>query len=284
MKLKKIISIILLVALVLAIGAGVSTFAKREYKTIHPVFTRGSLDENGKYVETNESIFTKEMFECLGLTIETDVKFKGEYKVYFYNSEGAKVGEAFEDSEGTVVNVPEAALYARIVITPDIEGDEIAFWQVPKFSSQLKIKVLKNQEVEIINYFELDEDYEAGTVVCYSGAGASGSIAYIHQDYDSNVIEGSLVDVDDYRPLEPIDITGWEKIGFIFPTAEARDIIYFFAGEDLKVRPLTGSGNTQHRFWQPETNVVLDIPDDSKWFYCNTLVDEDAHFIIYKAQ
>ena len=72
-KSRSIISGILLVASIVGILALAGSFFGKDTKTISPtVFSVGGINEQGKHVDTKTSIYTKEMFECQGLSIEPD--------------------------------------------------------------------------------------------------------------------------------------------------------------------------------------------------------------------
>lgn len=157
---KKIIVTILLVVLCLGIvGGGIAGIikltdsGKLDTKSISSMkFSVGGLDSNGKYMNTNASIYTKEAFECQGLNVNLSFDNEVEYQVYFYDQNndfvhttGKLTGAFVKDS------VPFFAKYARIVVTPK-NDDVVSRTEAYKYAKQLKITV--NREQGFKNYTE----------------------------------------------------------------------------------------------------------------------------------
>ena len=151
-KFKKILCAVLVIGAVVGIGALVSSFARNDDKTVRSSeFSVGALDENGKYVEDKQSIYTKDAFECVGLRIEPDFEADLTYDVYYYDANEklleAKVGltEVYDE------DFPLAKI-CRVVIHPAIpEGEtakdfKISWNEVKSFAKQVKITVDKNQD------------------------------------------------------------------------------------------------------------------------------------------
>lgn len=154
--LKQIIAIVLTCVVVFALGAFVigNTYDK-DTKIINPTFEVGGLDATtGKYVETDGSIYTKESFECQGLTIKLDFDSQVTYQVFYYDELDEYLGECSEVYDESVeLTVPADAKYARIMVTP-VWGDDVAkadrvvhWYNVLEYSTQLEISVLKDQEI-----------------------------------------------------------------------------------------------------------------------------------------
>ena len=114
----------------------------------------GALTEYGKYTETKESIYS-DLFECKGLEVYPDFDSDIQFEVFFYDEEENFILKTNKMNETYKVGDDEpelsTATYARIVIYPTFEkGDdkEINFFEKLTLSTQLKIKVLKDQTVE----------------------------------------------------------------------------------------------------------------------------------------
>ena len=124
-----------------------------DMKTIHPTFVVGGLDENGKYEETETSLYTKEAFECKGLTIGLDFENDISYQVFFYEEDGDFISSTEVLTERFDGELPENATHARIEITPqwtnvEDEEDQVVNWYNKYgFSKQINIKVDKDQSV-----------------------------------------------------------------------------------------------------------------------------------------
>lgn len=150
--LKSIILVLLVIASVVALGAGVMSLTKNETKKIGvSAFSIGSLDENGEYVEDKTALYTKEAFSCLDLRVEPEFDFQGTYDVYFYDAndnfyKSVKAINGVYDEDFPLAN------YARIVIHPEIpEGVNkkdfrIAFYEKAKYAKKVTITVAKEQK------------------------------------------------------------------------------------------------------------------------------------------
>lgn len=161
MKLKKNWIIYLIVGLLLlgVVGGGIvgilklTDTGKLDTKTISSTkFSVGGLDSNGKYMNTNTSIYTKEAFECQGLEVSLDFDNEIEYQIYFYDQNNDFVHTTGKLSGAFVKeSVPFFAKYARIVVTPK-EDDVVSTIEVLKYARQLTVKV--NREQGFKNYTE----------------------------------------------------------------------------------------------------------------------------------
>ena len=146
---KGIIATVAIIALVILVAALAVTLFRPEMRTIKPgVFSVGGLDENGKFVENNQAIYTEKLIECDGLTIDRDFESTVKYEVFFYDE-----NEAFLESSGSLEGrftedeIPEGAEFCRIMIVPeipeDVDADEfkIGIFKVRGYAKQLIIKV-----------------------------------------------------------------------------------------------------------------------------------------------
>lgn len=149
---KSIISIVLIIAAVVVIGAGVSALAKRDTKNISSLsFSRGGLDEKtGEHVETKATLYTKEAFDCKGLRIEPDFDSHFTYDVYYYGDDGVFL-ESRLGLTGIYDEDYPLQMKARVVIHPEIPKGESAkdykinFYEIQSIASKLKITVDKDQ-------------------------------------------------------------------------------------------------------------------------------------------
>lgn len=157
---KKILLIILLVVVCVGIIGGgtvgilrLTDSSKLDQKTISSTkFSVGGLDSNGKYMNTNTSIYTKEAFECQGLNVSLDFDNEIEYQIYFYDQNNDFVHTTGKLSGAFVKDsVPFFAKYARIVVTPK-NDDVVSKIEVLSYAKQLTIKV--NREQGFKNYTE----------------------------------------------------------------------------------------------------------------------------------
>ena len=123
---------------------------------IHPDFKRGGLTEQGKYVETNETLYTPNAFECFGLEIDLSFERNIKFEVFYYDEYGSYLSSSDVQTENYVAVLPSNATHARIEITPDwslieLEEDKeevIKWYQVNDYAKQMTIKVAKDQKRE----------------------------------------------------------------------------------------------------------------------------------------
>lgn len=115
-------------------------------------FSLGGLDNNGKYVETKESIYTKDAFQCQGLTVTPEFESQVTYQIFFYDELGEFISKTNSLEKAYRDGIPAGVSHARIVITPNkIEGEAVKLnvFKVSKYAKQLTIKVNKEQKTFI---------------------------------------------------------------------------------------------------------------------------------------
>ena len=171
-KWKQVLLYVLISALTLAAFAGIGSLFNRDTKTISSgVFSVGALDQNGKYVESDLSIFTEDLIECKGLCIEPDFKqVTGTFQVFYYGEDKAFIGatEVLNAADGVYTRGDDfgAAVYCRIMITPEVPTDDegnqvedykIRFWNVRGIANDYTITVDKDQTADdTVNLFLAD--------------------------------------------------------------------------------------------------------------------------------
>lgn len=118
-------------------------------KEIHPTFNVGAIDSQGNYMDSETSIYTKNLFECQGLTIEPDFEATGTFSVYYYAEDKTFIGATgnMNASDGVYVKGNDfvIAQYARIVIAP-ADDDQIRFYEVAGYADDYTITVNKKQK------------------------------------------------------------------------------------------------------------------------------------------
>ena len=162
-KWKQVLLYVLISALTLAAFAGIGSLFNRDTKTISSgVFSVGALDQNGRYMESDLSIFTEGLIECKGLCIEPDFKnVSGSFQVFYYGEDKAFIGatEVLNAADGvyTKGDTFGGAVYCRIMITPEIPTDDegnqvedykIRFWNVRSIANDYTITVDKDQTAD----------------------------------------------------------------------------------------------------------------------------------------
>lgn len=138
-----------------AVGVGVAKlveYMQDDLKTISPSFDVGNLGADGKYVNDESTLYTKEAFQCDGLQIKLDFDNEIDYQIYFYDD----LDNFIESTEVLSAAYSETVHdgYARIVIIPNNdEDDKIGLTERLTYPGQMTIKVAKEQNVEYINVF-----------------------------------------------------------------------------------------------------------------------------------
>ncbi|MBE6645027.1 MAG: hypothetical protein E7612_06590 [Ruminococcaceae bacterium] len=149
---KKIVAVIAVCLVSFSVLGAITGAVLKDSDTIGShTFSRGDLDENGKYVASEQSIYTKNAFKCKGLRVEPDFEAELTYDVYYYDASGALVEAKKALTEAYDEDYP-LAMTCRIVIHPEIPEDvdeddyKIGFLEVYKIAEKVKITVDKNQD------------------------------------------------------------------------------------------------------------------------------------------
>lgn len=171
--------------------AGISALfknSKETTKVINPSYAVGGLSVDGKFVDTKESIYTKDAFACQGLDIDVDFRSNVSYKIFFYDD------DVFLSSTDTLTEnydettTPSFATYARVLITPN-DDTEIKWYEISKYADQLTISVNKDQ----LSYIERVETGE--NVYTLMGRGNFNMFSKeFTQDNSSNYFYSGIID------------------------------------------------------------------------------------------
>ena len=209
--LKKVITGVLAVGVLAGTAAGITSIvrhANEELKEVNPTWKVGSLSTTtGKYVESDESIYTKDAFECRGLDISLDFENNIKYQIFYYESDGDFV-EATNVLEGnyTADDLAFNITHARIEITPEWdedveEEDRICKWSNKKqFSKQMTIKVSKDQEIDydnMQNYLSIVENQRWNTEAGYPSSDDNYSFITLDGSLYSDYVKSYKVSVTD---------------------------------------------------------------------------------------
>ena len=120
---KKILCAILVCLVGITALGGIATLARDKTKSIGvTAFKRGDLNENGAYVESDQSIYTEEAFNCIGLRVAPDFECNSTFDVYYYDYNGNFIESKLGLSDVYDEDSPLAKT-ARIVIHPQIPKD-----------------------------------------------------------------------------------------------------------------------------------------------------------------
>lgn len=222
---KNILSAVLVGALLIGVVVGVTSLLNKDTKKIpSSAFGVGGIDENGNYEKSDVSIYTKDMFECQGLTIEPDFEATGTYKVFYYDANKNFLGstDELEATEGVYTKGDDfiVAKYARIMITPGIPVDEdgnveedfkIRFYEVVGYANDYTITVNKKQ------------DFKSEKI----------ALSIAHEGGFYGVNSSTFVEQENVNASEIYNIKGFKRINVIVPKAEVTKTIFmqFFDSE-----------------------------------------------------
>ena len=157
-KFKAIISTFLCLALLGGAVFGISKLLKNDSDTVeikNSAFAVGALDEEGKYVENKQTLYTKEMFRCDGLTVDLAKNCTSIYQIFYYDEDGEfiEATDVFaEDFEGEIAS---GAVNARVMITPEIPEDKTV--EDFKINFFTKNSYLKGITITVNNYQDISE-------------------------------------------------------------------------------------------------------------------------------
>ena len=151
--LKKIALILAGVTAISAVGVGIAKlveYTRQDLKTINPTFEVGNLGTDGKYVNDESTLYTKEAFEAEGLQVKLDFDSQIEYQIFYYDDLDNFIEST--DVLSAAYSDPVHDGYARIVIIPtDDEDGKIGLTERVSYPSQMIVKVSKEQKVEYVN-------------------------------------------------------------------------------------------------------------------------------------
>ena len=160
---KSILSAVLVGVLLFGAVSAAVGILNKDTKTISSTaFAVGGINDQGNYVESDGSIYTPELIECQGLTIEPDFEATGSFQVFYYDEDKnfLSATDELKASDG-VYNKADTyilAKYCRIVITPEVPMDDdgnveedfkIRFYEVVGYADDYTITVNKNQKYSL---------------------------------------------------------------------------------------------------------------------------------------
>ena len=167
-RMKKTLSTIIAVILIVGAVGAVAAFATNDSKPAGAMFKVGGLNPTtGKYVDTKQTIYTENAFDCAGLRVEPDFESTVTYDIYYYDKEG-KLLDVVDGLEDVYDKDFEVAAECRIVIHPEIPEDvdaedfEVKFWEVSKYANMLTVTNSKDGSIygDFENLLDAEQDIE----------------------------------------------------------------------------------------------------------------------------
>ena len=139
-----VISIVVLVLVAVLLIGGISRLASIAATPFS--FSQGTVDVDGKFAESTASVITMNAMACEGLTVTTDFKFDGTYRIVFYDEKGEYVASTAElngNYEVTADDIAEGGPFAgatqcRLILIPK-NDTKITDSEVIKYAAALTI-------------------------------------------------------------------------------------------------------------------------------------------------
>ena len=153
-KLKKIGAIALCVCLIAGVFGGAMALFNRNNDELKLNYDIGGLTDDGAYVESDKTLYTKEAFECTDLTVRVEFDSNVKYQLFFYDDVDEFVSATEVYTKGANITLPEGATRVRVEITPiwgadvDTEDRVIKWYNISEFANQLHIEASAIEDVE----------------------------------------------------------------------------------------------------------------------------------------
>ena len=220
--LKKILCLILAGVAMLTVIGGVAAFANRDSKSISwRDFSIGDIDINGKYVESDQSLCTKEAFNCIGLRVVPEFDSNLTYDVFYYDYNDVLI-DAKRGLSGVYDEDYPLAKTARIAIHPKgldgvkLKDFKIGYWDIRDYVNKLKITVDKEQTYLYANSINLYNDSNSMFYKTFYQEGVKIT--------EWNTLDTSLVENSKCVVTDVIKISGEYKKYDIFVRCSERDL------------------------------------------------------------
>ncbi len=233
----KIALIVLACVLVVGALAGlITSFAiknadEQDGKLPTSAYSVGGLNEDGSYLDTKESIYTKNLFKSADLKCSLVFDHNISYRVFFYDA-----NEDFVSATGVLTGdystVPNYSPYCRIVITPD-EDQNIKWYEVKGYAKQLTVEYNENAKVEKLQKVVLT--YEDNNKV--------------FADFELKVNEDKSAK-EQYKTSKPVNLSGYTKIRVF----DKKPFCVYFGDKDSK------NIGDQYKIYMGAEVYEIDIP------------------------
>lgn len=139
------------VCAITAVGFGVKAivdYTKNDLKKVTLSYDVGNLGADGKYVNDESTLYTKDAFACYGLQVKSDFDSTVNYQIFYYDILDNYISSTAFMQDGYSGEAPVNGAYARIVIEPRNDEDgKISLLEKHGYTSQLTVKVKKNQDL-----------------------------------------------------------------------------------------------------------------------------------------
>ena len=209
------------VAALTAVGFGVKAivdYTKEDLKKITPTFEVGNLGADGKYVNDESTLYTKESFACDGLKIKLAFDNEINYQIFYYDdmdnfvSSSSIMSSAFED---TVL-----AADARLVIVPtNDEDNKISFTERYTYPKQMTVKVAKEQKLKYANagntkLLVVYDQYDLEFTRCSISVASDNTVNFNTSTTNRASTSMQFLDVSKYKSISVVGNLGSGSLTF----------------------------------------------------------------------
>ncbi len=273
--------IVLTIAILAAAVFGIVKLTSIETKTVSPMkFSVGGLSTSeGIYIDNDQSIYTKDLIECRGLTVTPDFDGNVSYQIFWYNMDELYFGctdiygnrDKFRESD-----VPDAARYCRIAIYPsqldengkEIDDFKVRFYEPIKYADDVTIKVSKKQTFKPIDLYE----------IALASSASSDKNVSLNDQYNfypgkrmysngtNNISSFSIDSLSEGYAVVKIDCSAVkEYLITLYASPNDNNLIYFFDKNGDVVGALNGYS---YRAME-DTELSIKVPDNAAYMLIN---------------
>lgn len=269
-----------------AVGVGASKlvdYVKDDTKSLHLTYDVGGLGTDGKYVDDESTIYTKEKFACEGLKATLDFDNEINYKIFYYDILDNFISSTGVLTDGYSETTPLNGAYARIMITPtNDEDNKISFVEKYTYGNQLNLKVNKNAESNVKNKYlsykgqlltvvndTVDLVFEYGTAWVYED-----NMNFINDSSYFSSTSKCLLSLGNYKKLK------FDSL--IFGTSDITFMIEIFEFNNL---PSNDSKITHTLINSFDTFTEINLQKDTKYLLFNIKTSDpniDTYVSLYQ--
>ena len=290
---KKYGLIVIVIAILTAAVFGIVKFTSIETKTISPMkFSVGGLSTSeGTYIDNEQSIYTKDLIECRGLTVTPDFDGNVSYQIFWYNTDELYFGctdiygnrDKFRE-----LDVPDAARYCRIVVYPsqlDKEGEKIddfkvRFYEPIKYADDITIKVLKKQNFKATDLYKIAK---AGTAPEGTLPNLNDKYMFYENMHVFGVTNGVVLydfdkadkkEIQEYNVIK-LDCSNVKDYSIVFK--EDTSLKYYFWFYDSKGTALyLDDGSYARCYGKADAELRLSVPENSRYLFINLPLSDNG--------
>ena len=218
---KRIALVLAGVSALTALAFGVKAivdYTKNDLKKISPTFEVGNLGADGKFVNDESTLYTKNAFACDGLQIKLDFDNEINYQIFYYDdldnfvSSTSVMDSSFEDRV--------AATHARLVIVPINDKDnKISLTERYTYPKQMTVKVTKVQNLRYVmsgktKLFVVYDQYDLEFSACSVTVASDNSITFNTSTSNRASTCMQFLDVSKYKSIEAVNNLGSGDLTF----------------------------------------------------------------------